>query len=172
MSSVVIAGDVSGTVTLDAPAVAGTTVLTLPATSGAVVTDTATQTLTNKTLTSPTLTSPNLGTPSTLVGTNITGTANALNAGIGVNQTWQNLTASRAANVAYFNTTGKPILVNVKYEGSAPTLVLLYVNGIDVSWSQVGGERGTVTAIVPNGGSYSIGYIFSAASALAWYELR
>jgi len=36
MSSVVIAGDVSGTVTLDAPAVAGTTVLTLPATSGTV----------------------------------------------------------------------------------------------------------------------------------------
>jgi hypothetical protein len=34
MSSVVIAGDTSGTVTLDAPAVAGSTVLTLPATSG------------------------------------------------------------------------------------------------------------------------------------------
>jgi len=38
MSSVVIAGNTSGTVTLDAPAVAGTTVLTLPATSGTVVT--------------------------------------------------------------------------------------------------------------------------------------
>ncbi len=36
MSSIVIAGDTSGTVTLDAPAVAGSTVLTLPATSGAV----------------------------------------------------------------------------------------------------------------------------------------
>lgn len=34
MSSVVIAGDTSGSITLDAPAVAGTTVLTLPATSG------------------------------------------------------------------------------------------------------------------------------------------
>jgi hypothetical protein len=40
MSSVVIAGDTSGTVTLDAPAVAGSTVLTLPATSGAVLTNT------------------------------------------------------------------------------------------------------------------------------------
>jgi hypothetical protein len=38
MSSVVIAGDTSGTVTLDAPAVAGSTVITLPATSGAVLT--------------------------------------------------------------------------------------------------------------------------------------
>jgi hypothetical protein len=38
MSSVVIAGDVSGTVTLDAPSAAGSTVLTLPATSGTVLT--------------------------------------------------------------------------------------------------------------------------------------
>ena len=40
MSSVVIAGDTSGTVTLDAPAVAGSTVITLPATSGTVLTNT------------------------------------------------------------------------------------------------------------------------------------
>ena len=38
MSSIVISGDISGTVTLDAPATAGTTVLTLPATSGTVLT--------------------------------------------------------------------------------------------------------------------------------------
>jgi pectate lyase len=39
MSSVVIAGNTSGTITLDAPAVAGTTTLTLPATSGTVLTN-------------------------------------------------------------------------------------------------------------------------------------
>ena len=55
MSSVVIAGDTSGSITLAAPAVAGTTTLTLPASTGNVVTDSATQTLTNKTLTSPTI---------------------------------------------------------------------------------------------------------------------
>ena len=38
MSSVIISGNTSGTITLDAPAVAGTTTLTLPATSGTVVT--------------------------------------------------------------------------------------------------------------------------------------
>jgi hypothetical protein len=38
MSSVVIAGDTSGSVTLNAPAVAGTTTLTLPTTSGTVLT--------------------------------------------------------------------------------------------------------------------------------------
>jgi len=41
MSSIVIAGDTSGTVTLAAPAVAGSTTLTLPATSGTVLTSTS-----------------------------------------------------------------------------------------------------------------------------------
>ena len=57
MASVIVAGDVSGTCTLQAPSAAGSTVLTLPV----IATDTlagiaATQTLTNKTLTSPTIT--------------------------------------------------------------------------------------------------------------------
>ena len=38
MSSVVIAGDTSGSITLNAPAVAGTTTLTLPNTSGTMIT--------------------------------------------------------------------------------------------------------------------------------------
>ena len=60
MSSIVVSGDTSGTVTLQAPAVAGSTTLTLPSTSGSVVIGTTpsgtivgttdTQTLTNKTL--------------------------------------------------------------------------------------------------------------------------
>ena len=37
MSSIVVSGDTSGTVTLTAPAVSGTTTLTLPATSGTVM---------------------------------------------------------------------------------------------------------------------------------------
>lgn len=41
MSSVVISGDTSGTITLAAPNVAGTTTLTLPATSGTVLTSTS-----------------------------------------------------------------------------------------------------------------------------------
>ena len=39
MSSIIVAGDTSGTITLQAPAVAGTTTLTFPSTSGTVVTD-------------------------------------------------------------------------------------------------------------------------------------
>jgi hypothetical protein len=89
MSSIVIAGDTSGTVTLAAPAVAGTTTLTLPTTTGTLATLAGTETLTNKTLTSPTLTTPVLGTPSsgilsgcTVDGTNKVGYQNVPLSGI------------------------------------------------------------------------------------------
>ena len=75
MSSIIVAGDTSGSVTLAAPAVSGTTTLTLPATTGTVVIGTApsgtivgttdTQTLTNKTLTSPTITGATITVAST-----------------------------------------------------------------------------------------------------------
>lgn len=38
MSSIIVAGDTSGTITLNAPAVSGTTTLTLPTTSGTILT--------------------------------------------------------------------------------------------------------------------------------------
>ena len=55
MSSIVVAGDTSGSVTLSAPAVAGTTTLTLPSVSGTVLTSATGQTLTSPTITSPTI---------------------------------------------------------------------------------------------------------------------
>lgn len=42
MSKLVLNGDVSGSVTLDAPSVSGTTTLTLPTTSGTIITDAST----------------------------------------------------------------------------------------------------------------------------------
>jgi hypothetical protein len=65
MSSVIIAGDTSGTITLAAPAVSGTTTLTLPATTDTLVGKTTTDTLTNKTLTSPTITGATITVAST-----------------------------------------------------------------------------------------------------------
>ena len=50
MSSIVVSGDTSGTVTLQAPAVAGSTVLTLPVATDTLVGKATTDVLTNKTL--------------------------------------------------------------------------------------------------------------------------
>jgi hypothetical protein len=83
MSSVVIAGDTSGTVTLAAPAVSGTTTLTLPATTDTLVGKTTTDTLTNKTLTSPTITGATITVASTAApafsaySTTLTSTSNS-----------------------------------------------------------------------------------------------
>jgi len=65
MSSVVISGDTSGTVTLQAPAVAGTTVLTLPSTTGTVMAPTSNgtsgQVLTSSGSATPTWSTPSAG---------------------------------------------------------------------------------------------------------------
>jgi hypothetical protein len=56
MSKLVLSGDISGSVTLDAPAVSGTTTLTLPTTSGTIVTTASGQTLNSPTIATPTIT--------------------------------------------------------------------------------------------------------------------
>ena len=68
MSSVVVAGDTSGSVTISAPAVSGSSVLTLPAVTDTLVGKATTDTLTNKTVTAPVLSGSVTGTY-TLAGT-------------------------------------------------------------------------------------------------------
>ena len=78
MSSIVIAGDTSGSVTLQAPAVAGSSVLSLPAVTDTVAGIAATQTLTNKTLTGAVVngtvgaTTPSTGAFTTLSASGVT----------------------------------------------------------------------------------------------------
>ena len=155
MASIVVAGDTSGTVTLAAPAVSGTTTLTLPTTSGTVG-----------------IVSGDLGTPSALVGTNITGTANSLNAGIGVNQTWQY--PSRAIGVTYTNSTGKPILVSMTYTGPAGSVQGLTINGVGVYAGAINvtGLAGGFSLIVPNGATYVTLTNAGTLTLVTWAELR
>ena len=82
MSSVVIAGDTSGSVTLQAPAVSGSTVLTLPTSSGTVLT-----TASGQVLTAPVLGTPASGSLVNCTNVNYTGFKNRIiNGGMVIDQ--------------------------------------------------------------------------------------
>ena len=104
MSSIVIAGDTSGSVTLQAPAVAGSSVLSLPAVTDTVAGIAATQTLTNKTLTAPTIASANLTTALTLTGASGTNGQVLTSGGSAVAPTWTTISGS-----SQWTTTGSDI---------------------------------------------------------------
>jgi hypothetical protein len=138
MSSIVISGDTSGSVTLDAPAIAGSTVLTLPATTGTVA------------LTSEV---------------------------IGVGQTWQNVTSSRALATTYTNNTGKPIQVAITAGGgSNGNIMTVTCNSLAILAGRTvyASEGGSLpfSFIVPNLGTYSIAQSGSGGSIASWHELR
>lgn len=96
---------------------------------------------------------------------------------MGVGQTWQNVTASRALNITYTNTTGKPIAISVI--GGAPVAgssnATLYVDGIEVGYYTTSAYNGPLTAVVPKDSSYRVigsnwGFLFGAP--YGWRELR
>lgn len=126
---------------------------------------------------SPVLTTPDLGTPSAAVLTNATGTANSLNAGIGVNQTWS--LPTRVSGTSYTNSTGKPIQVLVTIgqtlAGSGTTTIV--VGGVTIVNSSYGSNATgsnqpiSFSFIVPNSTSYTV-TTTSGASISVWAELR
>lgn len=91
----------------------------------------------------------------------------------GVGQTWQNLTGSRSSGVTYTNSTGKPIYVSITIPASGSAgAISLTVNSIVVSTFNNANTSsiGTVSAIVPNGVSYSVSV--GAGAISVWAELR
>ena len=122
--------------------------------------------------TSPTLTTPALGTPSALVGTNISGTSNSFVAGIGVNQTWQNLTASRAINTTYTNSTGKPIVISVRGTVAGGGMgVTITVDGSVVLLGSYSASAGAGSGM-PGLMVVPVGSTYKADVATFWWELR
>lgn len=94
---------------------------------------------------------------------------------IGVGQTWQDVSASRAFGTTYTNTTGRPIQVSVYVEATAANLIAsLAVNGLTVgitgsSGAANNGGYGQLIATVPNGSTYAVS---GTAGARGWMELR
>lgn len=91
--------------------------------------------------------------------------------GIGVGQTWQDVSGSRTDGTSYQNTTGKPIMVSVNSDQDGR----LQVSTDNSTWVTVGrfidssNDRTTVTAIVPDDHYYRT---FDGAGFNMWAELR
>lgn len=132
-----------------------------------------------------TIASPNTDTDRTLTLPDETGTVSTQEyvgtQALGVNQTWQDVSASRAFDVTYTNTTGRPICVSVPRTdpgtngGYARTtitvdgLVVLRAGGYITT--ATGNYYPGVVAIVPNGSTYEVS-IADASSGVSWLELR
>ena len=107
----------------------------------------------------PTAPTAALGTSTTQVST----TAFATSQDLGVGQTWQNLTSSRAFGGVYTNATAKPIFVAVGASVAA---------NLTVAVAGAAGAAMPYVAhfIVPTGATYSV--TTSAGTVFAWNELR
>lgn len=95
---------------------------------------------------------------------------------IGVGQTWQTVTGSRAANTIYTNTTGRPIFVAVTAVTYGPERSVslevddTYMNQFTFS-SDGSAHRITVSGLVPPGSTYRV--VASSGESLGWWrELR
>ena len=90
---------------------------------------------------------------------------------LGVNQTWTDVTSSRALGTTYTNSTSKPIYVSIFVTFSNGSSASLVVNGVTVSIANnFAGGGDSAQAIVPIGGTYSISGPY--ASLASWAELR
>ena len=86
---------------------------------------------------------------------------------LGVGQTWQDMTASRADGVVYQNTTGRTIAVYT-YRDNANSSTSAKVSADNVTWHHIGaGSYGGESFIVPDG------YYYKDDNAPThWMELR
>lgn len=92
---------------------------------------------------------------------------------LGVGQTWQDVTGSRAIGTTYTNTTGRPILLSVVCTSTNTTnSVGCLVGGVQISSQGASATNTAFTAIalVPAGSTYSISTVNS--NLVQWNELR
>lgn len=105
--------------------------------------------------------------------------------GVGVDQTWQVMTASRSLNTTYTNTTDKPIMISVVLshaigsgQQTSAGAVGVYIGGKNVfnTWSiaSPGAPAATLSAqlLVPAGTTYNISASVQGLSIRNWSELR
>jgi hypothetical protein len=96
--------------------------------------------------------------------------------GLGVNQTWQDVTGSRAMGTTYTNSTGKPIQICINMaisltSQSGTATLTISSTVISIYTSQYSNKQAT-NHIIPNGGTYSIAQSGGSMTIERWMELR
>jgi ABC-type Fe3+ transport system substrate-binding protein len=112
--------------------------------------------------------------PSVIRGSDNFDTANLL----GKDQSWQDLTSSRAIGTTYTNATGRPIQVNfftVLTATLASPTAAFEINGVTVGWYRGSGASANMPCnlsfVIPNGATYR-GLTASGVGLVGWSELR
>ena len=95
---------------------------------------------------------------------------------LGVGQTWQNLTSSRAIGTTYTNSTGRPIMVIVSGTGNGANGLWGVTLNSAISYytpsTYTGGAWSACEFIVPAGNTYQLTQQGSTVTLQNWSELR
>jgi hypothetical protein len=98
---------------------------------------------------------------------------------LGIGQTWQTVTGSRALGVTYTNTTGRPILVSVQVASNVAFVsgrITFLIDGVlralqgPNSGTSGGDSVANVIIVIPAGSTYSASA--TTANLSTWHELR
>jgi hypothetical protein len=92
---------------------------------------------------------------------------------LGVGQTWQDVTASRAVSTTYTNSTGRPIMVVALATNATNGSVVLDISvtgtatvSSSVPFGSGPGYRSSATAVIPNGQTYLFNMYGSGSPSL------
>jgi hypothetical protein len=120
------------------------------------------------------------GTSGNLMTSNGTSWISSAPIGVGIGQTWQNVTASRVMGTTYTNSTGKPIMLIARADRTAVSTsgIGITINGVGVipicfSTNSGGGNAAVGSIIIPLGATYVLSVISSEAlTSYQIWELR
>ena len=95
----------------------------------------------------------------------------AIKKGLGDGQTWQDVLSSRANNVTYTNTTGRPIAVYMSNGDAGGVTAMPYVDGLLLVRAAIYATGATIASfVVPTGSTYKV--VCEGINPTDWKELR
>lgn len=92
----------------------------------------------------------------------------------GMGHQWMIMTASRAYNTTYTNTTGRPILINATMTSSITDIAVIVIDGVVSIYGSAGssGSFLSVQAIIPSGSTYRARVDIGSGTLQSFIEMR